>query len=565
MENTIKLLRKLRAFGRATAANVAMMFGLSLVPLALATGAGLDFAHAMMVRENIADALDAAALAVGAAPNTANAQAYAQQVFDANYTADKAANGAGQMANPQVAAPMITNGTVSLTLQQPFQVKTGLLGVIGKTNLPVQVSTTVKWGQTKLWVALVLDNTGSMSQTDSTGTSKISALQTASHNLLTTLKGAATNEGDVKVTITPFAKLVRIGSASVNQNWIDWTDWALQPVNYSGTSDALGASGFYGPGDKCPWTTGTDGFSCDTQPEGSSTATIPSSGTYKGYICPGVMQTYDAATGSGGHHHEGCYVATKVTGTTVNVATGSSASCSGFVNSCTCTGSGSSKVCKAQKWTYAWTVNAHALWTGCIMDRNKKNDNGATGDFDTQNDSPAAASGSLFPAANDDSCPATQVLPLPLNWTSAQWTTLGTTIDAMTPNGSTDQTIGLVQGWQTISNSTPYSPGALPANTTQYMILVSDGLNTQDRWYGDGSNQAAQVDARMAIACTNAKAAGVIIYTVFVDLGGTQGNSTVLQNCASDSTKYYDLTSSNAIVSTFNQIGVQITNLRVSG
>ena len=34
----------------------------------------------------------------------------------------------------------------------------------------------------------------------------------------------------------------------------------------------------------------------------------------------------------------------------------------------------------------------------------------------------------------------------------------------------------------------------------------------------------------------------IVIYTIFVDLNGTQGNSTVLQNCATDSSKYFDLT-----------------------
>jgi hypothetical protein len=97
------------------------------------------------------------------------------------------------------------------------------------------------------------------------------------------------------------------------------------------------------------------------------------------------------------------------------------------------------------------------------------------------------------------------------------------------------------------------------------MILLSDGLNTQDRWYGDGSNQSSQVDNRMSAACTNLKAAGITIYTVFVDLNGTQGNSTVLQNCATDASKYFDLTSADQIITTFNQIGAQITNLRVSG
>ena len=50
MMKTKGLWRRLRAFSRATGANVAMMFGLSLLPLAIAAGAGLDFARAMMVR-----------------------------------------------------------------------------------------------------------------------------------------------------------------------------------------------------------------------------------------------------------------------------------------------------------------------------------------------------------------------------------------------------------------------------------------------------------------------------------------------------------------------------------
>lgn len=68
----------------------------------------------------------------------------------------------------------------------------------------------------------------------------------------------------------------------------------------------------------------------------------------------------------------------------------------------------------------------------------------------------------------------------------------------------------------------------------------------------------------MNLVCSNAKAAGITIYAVFVDLGGTQGNSTVLQNCATDASKYFDLTAASQIISTFNQIGQQITNLRVA-
>ncbi len=48
------------------------------------------------------------------------------------------------------------------------------------------------------------------------------------------------------------------------------------------------------------------------------------------------------------------------------------------------------------------------------------------------------------------------------------------------------------------------------------------------------------------------------------NLGGTDGNSAPLQNCATDSTKYFELTTTSAIVTTFNQIAQQITNVRVS-
>jgi hypothetical protein len=85
-----------------------------------------------------------------------------------------------------------------------------------------------------------------------------------------------------------------------------------------------------------------------------------------------------------------------------------------------------------------------------------------------------------------------------------------------------------------------------------------------DRWTGDGSNQDSGTDARMSQICANVKAAGITVYAVFVDLNGTQGNSSVLQHCASDPSKYFDLTTATEIVATFDQIGTQITQLRIA-
>ena len=542
-----RIAATVRSFLRSRHGNVAMMFAIALIPLMIAAAAGMDFTRGMMVRRQMSEALDAAALAIGSSSGLTqtSAQALAQKYFNANYTVDSTAYGTPTVSIPSGGY----NSGGSVQLNATDNMPTVLMKLAGITSLPITATSTVVWGQTKLWVSLVLDNTGSMTQTDSTGTSKISALQTASHQLLTILQNASNTAGDVQVSVVPFAKLVKVGTGNVSASWIDWTDWSAAPPNPASSPSGIPAT--TGPGDSCPWTTGSDGFRCITSPTSTTTtSTIPSTGTYTGYICPSVISTYTSSgslAGRGGHHFNGCYTSV-ATGTKTTVSSGWSASCNGY-NNCTCSGSGSSTVCKANNYTHTWTVNATSTWGGCVMDR--------TQDYDTNVTSPSGSS--LYPAANDDNCPVAGMMTLGYNWT-----TLSSEIDAMVANGSTNQTIGLQHGWATLTTGSPYSAPTLPPNTTQYIILVSDGLNTQDRWYGDGSNESTSVNTRMSAACTNAKNAGIVIYTIFVDLNGTQGNSSVLQSCATDSSKYFDLTTSGAIVTTFNQIAQQITAVRVS-
>ena len=85
-------------------------------------------------------------------------------------------------------------------------------------------------------------------------------------------------------------------------------------------------------------------------------------------------------------------------------------------------------------------------------------------------------------------------------------------------------------GWQTLT-SAPFTIPAFDAayKYKQVIILLSDGLNTEDRWY----TSASSIDARQTITCTNVKAAGIILYTVQVNTSGDP-TSTVLKNCATD-------------------------------
>jgi Flp pilus assembly protein TadG len=573
----------MRAFARARRGNVAMLFALSLVPLTLAAGVGLDYTRAMLVRQQMSEALDAAALAVGSSTglDQTAAQQLAQKFFDANYTVDKTAFG-----SPTVTIPASGyNSTGSVVLTATNNMPTILVKLAGFSTLPVTASSTVVWGQSKLWVALALDNSGSMAQGDSSG-SKMDALKNASKQLLTTLEGASTTVGDVQVAIVPFANLVKPNLSGTT--YIDYREFDAQPplgTGYLGPTATVNGIDFraWGPGDKCPFD-GSDGYVCAKTPTNdpicspaylnywwnSCADNIPSSGTYTGYICPSQNDGSNN-DGRNSRYYNGCYTSTKDGTNKVNVSTGWGATCNGFSSSnCSCSGSGSGKVCKTQRWTHAWVTNNHNTWGGCVMDRQRNGqatfgDSAATQDYDTSNTTPSTFD-SLFPAVNYSNCLAATVTPLPATWSAAQWDTLATKIDDMDPGGSTNQAIGVEHAWQVLTPGAPYGVSSVPANTSRYIILFSDGLNTQDRWYGDGGTEGTTadgyIDARTVSACTKAKADGIIIYSVFVHIGG--GSSTTLASCASDSTKFFDLTSTSGVVTAFNQIAQQITNVRVS-
>jgi hypothetical protein len=131
----------------------------------------------------------------------------------------------------------------------------------------------------------------------------------------------------------------------------------------------------------------------------------------------------------------------------------------------------------------------------------------------------------------------------------------------MTPAGNTNQTIGLAWAWQSLSHTAPLSAPALDA-TYKYdeiIILLTDGLNTQNRW----SSTASAIDARTQKACDNIKAAGVILYTVQVNTGGDP-SSAMLKSCASDSSKFFLLTSADQMITTFATISTQLSQLRIA-
>ncbi len=187
-----------------------------------------------------------------------------------------------------------------------------------------------------------------------------------------------------------------------------------------------------------------------------------------------------------------------------------------------------------------------ATWQGCISDRDKPND---------VSDASAVSgvNATLYPA---DFCAQSTLTPIrPL---TSDWTALTSTINAMTPVGNTNVTIGAAWGMASLSQGAPL-PEAAPTSTpllSKYMILLTDGDNTQNRF---GDNQTT-MDQRTAAACSSAKAAGIKIYSIRV----INGNSNLLRNCASDPGMFYEVSNASQLAPIFQQIAREISQIRLT-
>ncbi|HLL27302.1 MAG TPA: TadE/TadG family type IV pilus assembly protein [Xanthobacteraceae bacterium] len=578
----LRLMTDLRRFWSNKSGNIAILFGLAVVPIIGAMGAALDYSLANQNRTQMQAALDNTGLMLSKLMPLTQTQLNTQgwQIFQANL-------GTVQTNVPQANLTInaATQGQLILDVSGTYTLGLGkVLSLVGMSpTFAVSAHSEVTWGSSRLRVALVLDNTGSMSQSG-----KITALKTATNNLISQLQSAAVNNGDVYVSIVPFVKDVNVGPSNYTASWIDWYYWEQDSNNQSfGTCSKSGyytkstctAAGTCSVGGYTSQSSCTSGGTCSISGYTTQT-TCTTAGTcsLSGYTTQSTCQAAGTCSISGHSTQSGCTSA----GTCSKSQYTSQSQCTGHGGTWTA-GRWTAATWTAATWTAAtwtpatWTFD-HSQWNGCVMDRGSSTGPGTSSGPDqdlsaasaTVEPNPATAPDSTkYPAEQYSLCPAQAVIPLTYNWSS-----LTSAVNGMSPNGTTNQPIGLVLGWLSLVGGGPFPTApAMDPNYTynQVIILLTDGLNTQDRWYGDGFNTSTAVDQRMyntaggsaAGTCANIKAAGIIIYTVQVDTDGSP-TSTLLQNCATDASKFFLLTSSSQIVTTFQQIGTQLANLHLS-
>ena len=202
-----------------------------------------------------------------------------------------------------------------------------------------------------------------------------------------------------------------------------------------------------------------------------------------------------------------------------------------------------------------WTPTSHSTWNGCVVDRGDANGPDA-GNYDANAVTPSTSiAPTLYVPEQYSSCPQ------PALGLSYNWSAMTSLINNMSPAGMTNQALGLQLGWMSLTSGGVFNAPAKDSNYVyaEHIVLVTDGLNTQDRWFND----QASIDARQQILCDNIKAAGITLWTIQVNTEGDP-TSTLLQNCASDPNKFFLLTSANQIISTFDSISFKITQLHLA-
>lgn len=193
---------------------------------------------------------------------------------------------------------------------------------------------------------------------------------------------------------------------------------------------------------------------------------------------------------------------------------------------------------------------SRAAWTGCVADRDSPANTG---------DAPyvPGLSATHYPMMNCADSVA-EATPLTDNWSK-----LHASIDTMVAGGMTNITLGAQWGFEMLTGASPFSEAAADPTIERFMVLLTDGYNTQDRWGWD----VARMDANTKAMCDTITERGLAkkkhdikLYTVLV----IDGNESLLKSCASDPSMYLKASNASDLQAIFKKIADEISNIRLT-
>jgi Flp pilus assembly protein TadG len=198
------LLARFRADERGI---VLMLVVLLLVPLMLVMAGVIDYSRTFLVKRHLTNAVDSAALALGVLPGLSDEEAKqkAEAFINTHYPVDEI----GELTVVQV-----TRDGEQIDVTATARVDMTFLRLADIDTIDVTVDARAIRKENKLDVALVLDNTGSMSHSN-----KIQDLRAAARSFVDILFAEDDADKFVKVGLVPFTAAVRLDNPP--STWLD--------------------------------------------------------------------------------------------------------------------------------------------------------------------------------------------------------------------------------------------------------------------------------------------------------------------------------------------------------
>jgi Flp pilus assembly protein TadG len=535
-------------FGGDRAGQVAMTFALAAVPLILASAAAIDFARIATKHSSLQQATDAAVLTAtkSVTPSTTSSdiQTIAQNQISTVMTDSGATVTTATLSADRSTVCVSTQETVTLSIMQMFGYSNKVTSASACALTPGSNNPNATYE-----IALVLDNTGSMTESAPGSSTKMAALQNAANQFVSTM-WSGNYAGKVKMSIVPFSGGVAIQNSDTNNRTAAWIDtagkssWHWTP--FVGATQAGFKSRFDIFANLKALNSAWDWAGCfETPPYPQNVNDTPPTAATPDSLFVPMLAPDEPDSNS---YYSNSYIQ-------------------------------DTRKCPNSSDPQTLTTQA-CKYTQPRLDSN--------------------SSGAFGPNGMCVSKPL-------LRMTSTQ-STLTAKVASLTAAGDTNLHEGLMWGWRTLSPNAPFSDGkaydlsAAPLNR-KILVLMTDGFNNwspaANAWglsyyealgyYATASGKAhgttngrlppgnqtitnlaqarAAQDELTLEACTNARASGIEIFTVGFSVStdpiDTQGTN-LLKSCATqDNNHFFMATDTNSLVSVFQQIGAGLGKLRL--
>jgi len=518
-------MKKFRQFIKSKRGAVFIIIAMCLTMMAGIVASALDYSRGGLLRAELGAALDSAALAGGTVANSSTLNATVTKYFNANLPAGYI----GSTIDPLTITEAADKST--LTVASAAHLQNAMMPVVGWSTTNVSASSQVTVEKKGMELVLVLDNTGSMTETAGGGQTKLQALQTASNSLLSILYGSNDTLPNFWVGVVPFSQAVNIGNTRsswttgvTSQDWGTGNSWkgCVEARYASGmdvTDDPPSTALFPPYYSTCvAWSSSNKWYNSWY---GSTTSSLGGSNS------PALtLKTGCNKTGSWAYSSPLDTVITNTNGgTTNNYNYGPSQYCPAqpvlpmeasktivlnTINGMTANGD--------------TDINLGLVWGWRLLSPSWRYTTGTSG------------STSLWGGDMATYTYSGQHLPLDYN------TPLMNKVVILLTDGDNNVTVGNYTAYGALSK------GILNANVTN----------------SNNSSANSALDTKTTAVCNSLKANGVIIYTIALGTDITSTGKTLLQGCASNPAYYFSSPTGADLQTAFTTIGDNLSNLRIS-